>query len=121
MPVMTRRHARPRTVLATAAAVLVVATAVVQAAPPAPAKKAPPPAAANVLWDHYIVRSPATGKVERFWVGRPKRLKADGVYPAIYFLDGLLGDEHEWKRALDPLLDPYDLVAVCPSVGGVIS
>ena len=118
MPVTTRRHARPRTVLATAAAVLVVATAVVQAAPPAPAKKAPPPAAANVLWDHYIVRSPATGKVERFWVGRPKRLKADGVYPAIYFLDGLLGDEHEWKRALDPLLDPYDLVAVCPSVGG---
>ena len=37
MPVTTRRHARPRTVLATVA-VLVVATAVVQAAPPAPAK-----------------------------------------------------------------------------------
>ena len=102
-------------VLAAAAAVLLLgATAGGAPAPPAPT----PTPRANVLWDHYVVRSPAAGKIERFWVGRPEHLKTDGAYPAIYFLDGLLGDEHEWKKALHPLLGKYELVAVCPAVGG---
>lgn len=82
----------------------------------APATRPTP--SGDVLWDHYVVQSPATGKIERFWIGRPERLKTDGAYPAIYFLDGLLGDEHEWKKALHPLLGKYDVVAVCPAVGG---
>ena len=103
----TRRHARPRIILAIAAAILVVGAAAARAATPG-----------EVLWKHYIVRSPATGKIERFWVGHAAGLKADGTYPAVYFLDGLLGDEHEWKNALHPLLGEHELVAVCPSVGG---
>lgn len=103
----TRRHVRPRTILAIAAAILVVGAAAARAATPG-----------EVLWKHYIVRSPASGKIERFWVGHAAGLKPDGTYPAVYFLDGLLGDEHEWKNALQPLLGEHELVAVCPSVGG---
>ncbi|KPK49347.1 MAG: hypothetical protein AMK72_04750 [Planctomycetes bacterium SM23_25] len=106
-PMTTRRHVHPRAVLAITAAILVAGAAAARAA-----------TSGDVLWKHYIVRSSAAGKIERFWVGHAKGLKADGAYPAIYFLDGLLGDEHEWKNALDPLLGRYDVVAVCPSVGG---
>jgi len=110
MPVTTHRPARRRWVLAAAAAAVVVVGTATRAATPATADKA--------LWDHHIVRSPATGKIERFWVGRSKRLQSGGPYPAIYFLNGLLGNENQWKQALDRLLDRHDVVAVCPSVGG---
>ena len=103
----TRRHVRPRTILAIAAAILMAGAAAARAATPG-----------EVLWKHTIVRSPASGKIERFWVGHAAGLKPDGTYPAVYFLDGLLGDEHEWKNALQPLLGEHELVAVCPSVGG---
>jgi len=70
------------------------------------------------LWTKYMVRSPATGKIERFWVGHPRGLDADGAYPAIYFLPGLLDHDDTWKQALDPHLARHKMVAVCPAVGG---
>jgi S-formylglutathione hydrolase FrmB len=76
---------------------------------------APP---ADTVWKHFIVRSAATGKVERFWVGRPAGLKDDGQYGVVYFLPGLLDTEDHWKRALAPLLGRHQVIAVCPSVGG---
>lgn len=75
-------------------------------------------AAPKVAWKRFTVRSPATGKIERFWVGHAEGLKPDGAYPSVYFLDGLLGNEDEWKAALDEPLGRYEMVAVCPSVGG---
>ena len=79
-----------------------------------------PTAAAAVpnVWKFYIVQSPSTGKIERFWVGHPAALKADGKYPVIYFLPGLLDGDNTWKAALDPHLAKYELIAVCPAVGG---
>ena len=74
--------------------------------------------AGRVLWKHYVVQSPATGKIERFWIGHASDLKPDGTYPVVYFLDGLLGNENEWKKEIDPHLGRFDLIAVCPSVGG---
>jgi len=87
------------------AAVLAASEAVVAA--PAP----------NV-WKKYIVESPATGKIERFWVGHAAGLKADGQYPVIYFLPGLLDADDTWKSSLDPHLGKYEVIAVCPAVGG---
>ncbi len=75
-------------------------------------------ASPSVTWRHYVVRSAASGKIERFWVGHRADLDAGGEYPAIYFLDGLLGHEDEWKQGLDPHLGRHEIVAVCPSVGG---
>ena len=83
----------------------------------AAASAAPVPATDNV-WRQYIVQSPSTGKIERFWVGHPKALKPDGKYPAVYFLPGLLDDDDTWKKALDPHLAKHNVVAVCPAVGG---
>jgi len=80
---------------------------------------AAPAAAADAnVWKKYHVRSPATGKIERFWVGRPRDLDPDGAYPSIYFLPGLLDDDDTWKGALDPHLAGHEIVAVCPAVGG---
>lgn len=76
------------------------------------------PGEVPVAWKHHVVHSPATGKIERFWVGHPKDLKPDGTYPVIYCLPGLLGNETDWKRDLDPHLGKYPVIAVCPSVGG---
>jgi len=69
-------------------------------------------------WQRFYVRSAATGKVERFWVGRPPGLKDDGRYGVVYFLPGLLDTEDHWKRALAPHLARHQVIAVCPSVGG---
>ena len=79
---------------------------------------APPTAATDTLWKRFIVRSPATGKVERFFVGHAKDLAPDRKHPVVYFLPGLLDGGAEWKQALDPHLGRFDLIAVCPSVGG---
>ena len=79
---------------------------------------APALGAAPNVWKKHMVQSPSTGKIERFWVGRPAGLKADGQYPVIYFLGGLLDDDDDWKSGLDPHLAKYDLIAVCPAVGG---
>jgi len=97
-----------------AAALLLAATAAAFGGAPA----APQPPAPPVAWKHYLVRSPATGKIERFWVGRAAALKADGKYPTVYFLPGLLDTEDHWKAALEPHLGRHEMVAVCPSVGG---
>ena len=78
----------------------------------------PADAADADAWKQYMVRSPATGKIERFWVGRPRGLDPDGSYPCIYFLPGLLDGDDTWKDALAPHLDRYKVVAVCPAVGG---
>jgi len=72
---------------------------------------------ANV-WQKYHVRSPATGKIERFWVGHRKGLDPDGACPSVYFLPGLLDHDDTWKEALDPHLARHEVVAVCPAVGG---
>jgi len=69
-------------------------------------------------WQQFYVRSAATGKIERFWVGHAAGLKADGKYPVIYFLPGLLDGGTEWKTALDPHLGRHEVIAVCPAVGG---
>jgi len=104
--------------LLVALALLGIASIATAAEPPAaPSAPAAPPAA-KVVWDHYFVRSPATGKIERFWVGRPETLKADGRYPVVYFLPGLLDSENHWKEALGPHLGRYERIAVCTAVGG---
>ena len=90
-------------------------TAVALALPPCPAPAAESPA---VVWKHYIVQSPSTDKIERFWVGHAAALKPDGKYPVIYFLPGLLDDENHWKAALEPQLANFQVIAVCPAVGG---
>ena len=72
----------------------------------------------RVVWKHYVVQSPATGKIERFWIGHATDLKPDRTYPVVYFLDGLLGNENEWKKEIDPHLGRHEMIAVCPSVGG---
>jgi S-formylglutathione hydrolase FrmB len=98
---------------------LVVATtvlAVVLAAAPAVGQAAAAPA--PTLWKKHIVESPATGKIERFWVGHAAGLKPDGQYPVIYFLPGLLDGDDTWKSALTPHLAKYEIIAVCPAVGG---
>jgi len=77
----------------------------------------PRPAGA-VTWKFYIVESPTTGKIERFWVGHAASLKSDGQYPVIYFLPGLLDGDDTWKNALDPHLAKHEIIAVCPAVGG---
>jgi len=69
-------------------------------------------------WTKYIVRSTATGEIERFWVGVPPGLDRDGKYPAVYFLPGLLDGDDTWKGALDLHLAQHKVVAVCPAVGG---
>jgi len=68
-------------------AVLVSAAIVLAAAGPAAHGAAP----TGNVWKKYIVQSPSTGKIERFWVGHPAGLKADGQYPVIYFLPGRPG------------------------------
>jgi len=70
------------------------------------------------VWKKYTVRSPATGKIERFWVGHRRGLDPQGAYPVVYFLTGLLGSEDEGKVHFDPYLPKYDLILVSPSVGG---
>ena len=70
------------------------------------------------VWKKYIVESPASGKIERFWVGHAAGLKAGGRYPVIYFLPGLLDDDDTWKSAMDPHLAKHEVIAVCPAVGG---
>lgn len=89
----------------------------VAAAEPTPASAAPASTAANV-WKSYTVRSPSSGKIERFWVGHSAALKPDGKYPVIYFLPGLLDGDDNWKAALDPHLGKFEVIAVCPAVGG---
>ncbi|MCX5683252.1 MAG: alpha/beta hydrolase-fold protein [Planctomycetota bacterium] len=100
--------------LAVAGAVLLIAFAAGAAMAAAPAAAAPAP---NV-WKKYIVESSATGKIERFWVGHAAGLKPDGQYPVIYFLPGLLDGDDTWQAALDPHLGKYEIIAVCPAVGG---
>ena len=112
-------------------AVLVSAAIVLAAAGVAWATAAP----AGNGWKKYTVQSPSTGKIERFWVGHPASIEAgpaagparqgDAVaspeargYPVIYFLPGLLDGDDTWKGALDPHLAKYELIAVCPAVGG---
>jgi len=102
------------TAKAAAAAPAAPAVSTASAAPAA----LPAPDAAGVVWKFYIVESPSTGKIERFWVGHAATLKADGQYPVIYFLPGLLDDDDTWKAALDPHLAKYEIIAVCPAVGG---
>ncbi len=75
-------------------------------------------AADEVAWKHYHVRSPATGKIERFWVGHRKGLDPDEAYPVLYFLPGLLGNEGMGRKHFDPHLSKYDLILVSTSVGG---
>ncbi len=81
------------------------------------------PAAPNV-WKQYTVESPSTGKIERFWVGLPATIKPGAAaadarrYPVIYFLPGLRDNDDTWKAALDPHLARFEIIAVCPSVGG---
>ena len=72
----------------------------------------------DVAWTKYHVRSPATGKVERFWVGHRKGLDPDGAYPVLYFLPGLLGDEDKGHQYFGPHVAKYDLILVSTSVGG---
>jgi S-formylglutathione hydrolase FrmB len=81
------------------------------------AAAAEPPAAAST-WQFYTMRSQASGKIERFWIGHAQRLKRDDVYPVLYCLPGLLDNDTHWKNALDPHLAKYEMIAVCPSVGG---
>jgi S-formylglutathione hydrolase FrmB len=102
---MIRRHLTP--------VVLTMLTAI--AALAAPASGA---ASDAVAWKHYYVRSPATGKVERFWVGHRKGLDPKGTYPVLYFLPGLLGHEGMGHTHFDPHLAKYDLILVSTSVGG---
>jgi S-formylglutathione hydrolase FrmB len=93
---------------------------VLAAAGPAWAGAAP---GANV-WKKYLVESPSTGKIERFWVGHPASIKEGAAgeaarrYPVIYFLPGLLDGDDSWKTALDGHLAKYEIIAVCPAVGG---
>jgi len=72
----------------------------------------------GVTWKHFLVRSQATGKIERFWVGHAASLKTDGQYPVVYFLPGLLGNENKWKKPLEPHLAEHDVIVVLTSVGG---
>lgn len=104
--------------VAAAAAYLTMTAAAAGSAAPAPAVTTPAAGGAENVWTRHVVQSPSTGKIERFWVGHPKSLKADGKYPSVYFLPGLLDDDDTWKKALDPHLAKYEIVAVCPSVGG---
>jgi len=83
------------------------------AAPAEPPAKAPP-----ATWTHTLVRSEATGKIERFWVGQAAAPKGDAKLPVVYFLPGLLDTEDHWRQALEPCLSRYEFIAVCPSVGG---
>ncbi|MFO8014712.1 MAG: alpha/beta hydrolase-fold protein, partial [Phycisphaerae bacterium] len=69
-------------------------------------------------WKRYYVRSPATGKIERFWVGHRKALDPKGTYPVLYFLPGLLGHESIGRKHFDPHLAKHDLILVSTSVGG---
>jgi S-formylglutathione hydrolase FrmB len=85
---------------------------------PAAAVAAAAPASRPNVWKFYIVQSPSTGKIERFWVGHPAALKPGGKYPVLYFLPGLLDGDDTWKTALDPHLAKYEIIAVCPAVGG---
>lgn len=82
------------------------------AAQPADAEAAPG------VWKKYVVRSPSSGKIERFWVGHPPDLKPDGQYPTLYFLPGLLDTDDNWKSALEPYVSWYRFILVCPAVGG---
>jgi len=93
----------------------VLASALVVAALAGAAPAASGPAAG---WTKYTVRSTATGKIERFWVGVPPGLDADTKYPVVYFLPGLLDGDDNWKNALEPYLPRHKVVAVCPTVGG---
>ena len=106
-----RKHGTRRSERCGALALTFVALAMLGV--PAPA--AAPPA---VKWKHYIVQSPSTDKIERFWVGHAAALKPDGKYPVIYFLPGLLDDENNWKAPLEPHLAKAEIIAVCPAVGG---
>ena len=75
------------------AGALAVAWLAASLAPAVPVAAAAALGAPNV-WKFYIVQSPSTGKIERFWVGHPAALKAGDKYPVIYFLPGLLdGDD----------------------------
>ncbi|HUU30997.1 MAG TPA: alpha/beta hydrolase-fold protein, partial [Phycisphaerae bacterium] len=76
------------------------------------------PVSPAVVWKKYIVRSPSTDKIERFWVGHAARLKADGRYPVLYCLPGLMDGDDTWKSALEPSLEHYEVIVVCPAVGG---
>ena len=75
-------------------------------------------AGTGIVWKQHLVRSPASGKIERFWVGHSNALDPKGSYPAIYFLPGLLDGDDNWKKALQPHLARHEIVAVCTSVGG---
>jgi len=94
------------------------ASVAVQSAIRNPKSEIPPPTASDTVWQRFIVRSPATGKIERFWVGHAKGLDPAARHGVVYFLPGLLDTENHWKQALDPHLGRFNLIAVCPSVGG---
>jgi S-formylglutathione hydrolase FrmB len=85
---------------------------------------ASPAGPAPVTWKKFVVQSPSTGKIERFWVGHASVIKSgpaaagDPTYPVIYFLPGLLDSDDNWKNALDPVLSKFGVIAVCPAVGG---
>jgi S-formylglutathione hydrolase FrmB len=113
---------RPRARLAALACLLIAETAACAAVAPAPAAPARPPAPASApekcAWTKFTVRSPSSGKVERFWVGHARDLDASAKHPVIYFLGGLLDSDDTWKNALDQHLARTDIIAVCPAVGG---
>ncbi|MBM4020235.1 MAG: hypothetical protein FJ288_18270 [Planctomycetes bacterium] len=107
--------------------------AMVLAAAAAAGGHAPAASAPNV-WKKYIVESASTGKIERFWVGHPASIGPAGAgaaapapgaaaeagrrHPVIYFLPGLLDSDDTWQGAIEPHLSKYDVIAVCPAVGG---
>ena len=97
-------------------AALTVLPSAAAAENPTPASSAAP--APQNVWRHYIVRSPSSGKIERFWVGHAPDLKSDGKYPVLYLLPGLNDDENAWKSAVDPHLGTCKIIVVCPAVGG---
>jgi S-formylglutathione hydrolase FrmB len=97
---------------------------VVLASASAAAAAEPAAGLAPNVWKRYAVESPSTGKIERFWVGCPASIKpgapaaGDARYPVVYFLPGLRDNDDTWKNALDPCLGKFQIIAVCPSVGG---
>jgi S-formylglutathione hydrolase FrmB len=93
-------------------AVLALLTCIAAVAAPASG------AADDVTWKRYHVRSPATSKIERFWVGHRKGLDPDKRYPVLYFLPGLLGYEDMGRMHFDPHLGRHDVILVSTSVGG---
>jgi S-formylglutathione hydrolase FrmB len=113
----------PVAVAAAAVGVALIWLTVPMASGPTAATAAAP-ANPPVVWKKYLVQSPSSGKIERFWVGHAAGIPAGPAavdarrYPVLYFLPGLLDGDDTWKNALDPVLGKFEIIAVCPAVGG---